>query len=64
MIKALEIKHKPSIVYYVQPNGAIERLNQIIESMLVAYLSSLQDDWVKWLHLVELAYNTAKNVST
>src|SRR5258706_18683 len=64
IITALSIRHKSSTTYHAQTDGATERLNQIIEAMLRAYLSPLQDDWVKWLHLVELAYNTAKNVST
>ena len=64
MFKALGIRYKPSTAYHTQTDGATECLKQIIESMLRAYLSPLQDDWVKWLHLVELVYNTAKNVST
>ena len=63
VIAALGICHKPSTAYHAQTDGATECLNQIIEAMLRAYLSPLQDDWVRWLHLVELAYNTAKNVS-
>ena len=63
-MEALQIRHHPLIAYYAQTDGATERLNQIIEMMLRAYTSPLQDDWVLFLPMVALAYNTARNVST
>ena len=42
----------------------IRRLNQIIEIMLRAYVSPLQDDWSDHIPILDLAYNSAKNVST
>src|SRR5258705_12818938 len=64
VMEALKIKHRPSTAYHAQSDGATERLNQIIEIMLRAYTSPLQDDWVMFLPMVALAYNMACNVST
>ena len=63
-MEALRIRYCPSTAYHAQSDGATERLNQIIEIMLRAYISPLQDDWALFLPMVALAYNTTRNVST
>lgn len=60
----LGIEHGKSTAYHAQTDGQTERVNQILEIALRAYTSPMQDDWVYHLPMVELAYNTAKNVST
>lgn len=64
VIQALHIWHKPSTIYHAQADSMTEHLNQIIEIMLRAYVSPLQDDWLDHIPILELAYNSAKNVST
>ena len=41
IMQALRIRHKPSMAYHAQSDGATERLNQIIEIMLRAFVSPL-----------------------
>ena len=64
VMQALRIRHKLSTAYHAQTDGATERLNQIIEIMLPAYVSPLQDDWSDHIPVLEMAYNSAKNAST
>jgi len=64
VMKALHIHHSPSSAYHAQTDGATERLNQVLETMLRAYTSPLQNDWSDHLVLLKLAYNSAQNVST
>ena len=64
VMQVLRIRRKPSTAYHAQTDGATERLNQIIEIMLRAYVSLLQDDWSDHIPILELVYNSTKNVST
>ena len=60
----LGIEHGKSTAYHAQTDGQTERVNQILEIALRAYTSLMQDDWVYHLPIMELAYNTARSVST
>ena len=60
IMQALRIQHKPSMAYHTESDSATEHLNQIIEIMLRAYVSPLQDDWVDHIPILEVAYNSAK----
>ena len=42
----------------------IERVNQVLEEMLRAYVSNEQTNWEDYLPILEFAYNSAKHVST
>ncbi|KAH7277040.1 hypothetical protein KP509_39G031400 [Ceratopteris richardii] len=45
-------------------DGQTEKVNQILEDILRAYVTSKQTDWEDYLPLAEFAYNSAKNSST
>ena len=45
-------------------DGQIERVNQVLEDMLRAYVSKKQTNWEDYLPILEFAYNSAKHVST
>ena len=47
-----------------QSDGQTERVNQILEDMLRAYVSRKQSAWEDYLPMVEFAYNSAKHSST
>ena len=47
-----------------QTDGQTERVNQVLEDMLRAYVSKKQSDWESYLPIIEFAYNSAKHVST
>ena len=40
-----------------QTDGQTERVNQVLEDMLRAYVSDRQTDWDAYLPLLEFAYN-------
>ena len=42
----------------------MERVNQVLEDMLQAYVSKRQSNWENYLSILEFAYNSAKHVST
>lgn len=60
----LGIDHRKTAAFHAQTDGAAERLNQTLEAALHAYVAPRQNDWSKYLHMMELAYNTARNVTT
>ena len=41
-----------------QTDGQTERVNQVLEDMLCAYVSDRQTDWDSYLPLLEFAYNS------
>ena len=42
-----------------QTDGQTEVMNQHLETMLRAYVSADQKDWVQWLDVLQFAYNNA-----
>jgi len=60
----LGIEYSKSTAYHAQTDGQTERVNQILEIVLWVYISLMQDDWVYHLPMMELAYNTARSIST
>ncbi len=50
-----------SIVYHSQIDEQIERQNQIFESYLRSYVNYQQNDWIRWLSIVEYVYNNSLN---
>ena len=48
-----------STAYHPQTDGQTERVNQIIEDMLRAYCMRQPNKWVRYLYLVEFAYNSS-----
>ena len=47
-----------------QTDGQTERVNQVLEDMLRAYVSKHQSNWEDYLPILEFAYNSAKHVTT
>ena len=60
----LDTKLNLSIADHPQSDGQTERVNQVLEDMLRAYVSNRQSNWEDYLSLLEFAYNSAKHVST
>ena len=58
------IKRRLSTAFYPQIDGQIERQNSTIEAYLQAFVNFEQNDWARFLLMVEFAYNNAKNAST
>jgi hypothetical protein len=55
----LGFKLKPSSTYHPQTDGQTERLNQCLKMYLRCAISSTSKQWVNWLPLAELWYNTS-----
>ena len=47
-----------------ETDGQTERVNQVLEDMLRAYVSKRQSSWEDYLPILEFAYNSAKHVTT
>eukprot|EP00253_Pinus_taeda_P001928 PITA_01928 len=53
-----------STAYHPQTDGQTERVNQVVEDMLRAYVMQQPTLWEEYLHLVEFAYNNGYHTST
>ena len=53
-----------SIVDHPQTDGQIERVNQVLEDILRAYVSKNQSNWEDYLPILEFAYNSTKHATT
>jgi len=60
----LGINASLSTAFHPETDGQTERTNALIETYLRAYVSYLQDDWVKWCPSGEFAYNNHVSEST
>ena len=60
----LNIKLNFSTAYHPQTDGQTERVNQILEQYLRAYVNYDQDDWAELLLIAEFAYNNAPHSTT
>ena len=54
--KDLRMKLNYSTAYHPQSDGQTERVNEIIEAYLRAFINYMQDDWDEWLDLAEMAW--------
>lgn len=61
---ALQTKVVNTTPYYPQGNGQVERANRTIVEGLRAFVNSRKDDWEKYLHLFEFAYNNTVHSAT
>ena len=64
MCKRLRIKVNLSTSYHPQTDGQTERANQDIERGLRTFCNYAQDDWAKWVPMVEFADNNNTASST
>jgi len=53
------IQPRMSTAFHPQTDGQTERLNQMIEAYLRAFVSQEQDDWVRLVPMAEFAYNNS-----
>eukprot|EP00253_Pinus_taeda_P004467 PITA_04467 len=53
----------PSTNYHPQTDGQTEIVNKWLEGYLRNYVSGQQRAWLKWMHLGEYCYNTARHMS-
>ena len=60
----LHVSFNMSSCDHPQTNGQTERVNQILEDMLCAYVSDKQSDWDTYLPLLEFAYNNRPHWAT
>src|SRR5436190_23848083 len=60
----LGIKHKCSTAFHPQMDGQMERMNQTVEQYLRTYINYKQNDWVKYLPIVQYTYNGSENEKT
>ena len=52
-----------SSAYHSKNDGKIERVNQVLEDMLLMYVMDKPSKWEDYLHLVEFAYNNGQQAS-
>jgi hypothetical protein len=57
VLSSLGTRLQMSIVFHLQTDGQMERLNQTIEAFLCAYINHQQNDWVELLPIAEFGYN-------
>ena len=46
--------------YHTQTDGQIERVNQVLEYMILMYVMDKPSKWKDYLHLVEFSYNNGQ----
>jgi transposase InsO family protein len=63
LFKLLRTELKLSPAYHPQIDGQTERVNQCLEIFLRCTLQATPRQWVKWLPLAELWYNTSYHSS-
>ncbi|CCC05694.1 hypothetical protein SMACR_09824 [Sordaria macrospora] len=60
----LGVKHKMSTAYHARTDGQIERMNQVLEAYLRAYVNYEQDNWSELLPTAQMSYNSLKTETT
>ena len=63
LFKYVGIELNMSFAYHLNLDGQIERVNQVIEYMLRSYCNQQSHLWIKFLPLVEFAYNSSHHRS-
>ena len=64
LTKRLDIKSLLSTTAHPETDGQTERANSQLEQYLRTYVTYMQDDWVNWLPLAEVAINTIRSSTT
>jgi hypothetical protein len=55
----LQVRHHMSTAYHPQTDGQTERMNKVMTEVLRSYASANDQDWDKWLPLVQFAINNS-----
>ncbi|MCO5581750.1 hypothetical protein L7F22_035639 [Adiantum nelumboides] len=63
MFQSLGTQLNLSTTYHLEIDVQTKRVNQVIEDMLRAYCNQQPQKWIKFLHLVEFAYNSSHHQS-
>jgi len=58
-LQLLGIRSRKSTAFHPQTDGQTDRLNQMIEAYLRAFVGKEQDGWVRLLPMAEFAYNNS-----
>jgi hypothetical protein len=62
--KMIKVEGAPSTAYHPQTNGAVERVNQELETYIRMYINNRGEDWADWLAIGEFALNNRKHSTT
>ena len=62
--KMLGIETKLSMAYHPETDGQMERTNQELEQYLRMYVNHRQNNWAKWLAMIEFAFNNKVHTAT
>ena len=62
--KRLKIKSNLSTAYHPETDGQTERANQDVERGLRTYCNYMQDDWARWIPMVEFSDNNNTSSAT
>src|SRR5947209_13085811 len=60
----LGLKTRLSSAFHAQTDGQTERMNQIVEQYLRAYVDYLQKNWIQFLPTAQFSYNSAIHETT
>lgn len=64
VLKQLHVKHNQASAYHAQSQGALERFNQTLKSLLRAYCAEMQRDWEEGLTWLLVAAREVTQEST
>ena len=64
LFKGLVTQLNFSTAYHPQTDGKIEKVDQVLEDMLIMYVMDKPSKWEEYLHLVEFSYHKHFQAST
>jgi len=64
LCKQLEVTQNLSTAYHLQTDGQSKKTNQHVKMALRIYCNYQQNDWVKWLPIVQYAINARPSAMT
>jgi len=64
LCRQLEVLQNLSTTYHPQTDGQLEKTNQHVKTVLQIYCNYQQNDWAKWLPIVQYAINARPSATT